>query len=297
MEEKRKSMTKDEMIMELMELLKANGRPKQAADVFESAAYVDMLESKLDQMTNELVQMRKELQEMKEQQASKSMKETLSEMVDRAQARCRQMKEKLFEVKEEMHNKAAEIVKAVKQKGKEALNKVSEFFGVKKKLESIRENIREGIIETDQTLVRIDGFGEGMRMANQQLANSFRVLAGKEQVDYSKKESADISTTVMRKPWQWQRKVYQNLELHLDAAIDKVDNLSKDVELQRMEKKWDELYEQTHQEGKETVQQQILSMVSEPEYEYGAEAFEAFQKNHAYKSDTTIVNDDMKKIR
>ena len=36
MEEKRKSMTKDEMIMELMELLKANGRPKQAADVFES---------------------------------------------------------------------------------------------------------------------------------------------------------------------------------------------------------------------------------------------------------------------
>ena len=58
MEEKKKSMTKDEMIMELMELLKANGRPKQAADVFESAAYVDMLESKLDQMTNELMQMR-----------------------------------------------------------------------------------------------------------------------------------------------------------------------------------------------------------------------------------------------
>lgn len=269
MEEKRKSMTKDEMIMELMELLKANGRPKQAADVFESAAYVDMLESKLDQMTNELVQMRKELQEMKEQQASKSLKETLSEMVDRAQARCQQMKEKLFEVKGEMHNKAAEIVKSVKRKGKEALNKVSEFFGVKKKLESIRENVREGIVETDQTLARIDGFGEGMRMANQQLANSFRVLAGKEQVDYSKKEYAQSNVAVIRKPWEWQKKVYQNLELHLDAAIDKVDILAKAVELQRMEKKWDELYEQTHQESKEAAQPQILSMVSEPEYEYG----------------------------
>lgn len=43
-------------------------------------------------------------------------------------------------------------------------------------------NVREGIVETDQTLASIDGFGEGMRMANQQLANSFRVLAGKEQV-------------------------------------------------------------------------------------------------------------------
>ena len=247
MEEKRKSMTKDEMIIELMELLKANGRPKQAADVFESAAYVDMLESKLEQMANELVQMRKELQEMKEQQVSKTLKETLSDMADRAQARCQQMKEKLFEVKEEMHNKAAEIVKAVKQKGKEALNKVSEFFGVKKKLESIRDNIREGIIETNQTLARIDGFGEGMRMANQQLANSFRVLSGKEQVDYSKKEYAQSNIAVIRKPWEWQKKVYQNLELHLDAAIDKVDNMAKDVELQKMEKKSDELKAQTHQ--------------------------------------------------
>ena len=91
--------------------------------------------------------------------------------------------------------------------------------------------------------------------------------------------------------------MYQNLELHLDAAIDKVDNRAKDVELQRMEKKWDELYEQTHQEGKGTVQQQPIALVSEKEYEYGAEAFEAFQKNNAYKSDMAIVNDDMKKIR
>ena len=297
MEEKKKTMTKDEMIMELMELLKANGRPQQAADVFESAAYVDMLESKLDQMTNELVQMRKKIQEMKEQQASKSLKETLSEMVNRAQARCQQMKEKLFEVKEEMHNKAAEIVKAVKQKGKEELNKVSEFFGVKKKLESIRENVREGIIEKNQTLARIDGFGEGMRMANEQLANSFRVLAGKEQVDYSKKEYSQSNVAVIRKPWEWQKKVYQNLVFHLDAAIDKIDNLAKDVEIQKIEKKWDKLYDQTHQESKETVQPQALTMVSEPEYEYGAEAFEAFQKNNVYKSDVAIVNDDMKKIR
>ena len=212
-------------------------------------------------------------------------------MVDRAQARCQQMKEKLVEVKEEMHNKAAEIVKAVKQKGKEALNKVSEFFGVKKKLESIRENVREGIVETDQTLARIDGFGEGMRMANEQLANSFRVLAGKEQVDYSKKEYAQSNVAVIRKPWEWQKKVYQNLELHLDAAIDKVDNLAKDVELQRMEKKWDELYEQAHQESKETVQPQTIALVSEKDYAYGAEAFEAYmeESNRDVKSDIREV--------
>ena len=164
-------------------------------------------------------------------------------------------------------------------------------FGVKKRLESIRENVREGIVETDQTLARIDGFGEGMRMANQQLANSFRVLAGKEQVDYSKKEYAQSNVAVIRKPWEWQKKVYQNLELHLDAAIDKVDNLAKDVELQKMEKKWDELYEQTHQESKETAQPQTIALVSEKDYSYGAEAFEAYmeESNRDIKSDIKEV--------
>lgn len=62
------SMTKDEIIMELMELLKQNDRKKQAGEVFEMSAYVDMLENKLDQMTHELVEMRKELHQVEYEQ-------------------------------------------------------------------------------------------------------------------------------------------------------------------------------------------------------------------------------------
>lgn len=111
-------------------------------------AMADMLATKLDQMNHELVEMRKELREMKE--------------------------------------KANEIITEFK-KGKEALNKVSEFFGIKKKLEKIRDKVREGIGETDITLARIDGFTEEVHVANQQIANSLRVLSGKEQKDYSQK--------------------------------------------------------------------------------------------------------------
>lgn len=97
---------------------------------------------------------------------------------------------------------------------------------------------------------------------------------------------AQSNVAVIRKPWEWQKKVYQNLELHLDAAIDKVDNLSKDVEIQKMEKKWDELYEQTHQEKlTEHVQTQPVALVSEKEFEYGADAFEAYQKEGKVKPD------------
>lgn len=76
------SMTKNEVIVELMELLKKNRMDKQAGDVFEMTAMVDMLVTTLDQMKHELVGMRKELREMKEEQTSKTLKETLSEMVD-----------------------------------------------------------------------------------------------------------------------------------------------------------------------------------------------------------------------
>ena len=51
--------------------------------------------------------------------------------------------------------------------------------------------------------------------------------------------------------------------------------MAKDVELQKMEKKWDELYEQTHQESETaSIQSQPVALVSEKEYEYGADAFE-----------------------
>ena len=42
--------------------------------------------------------------------------------------------------------------------------------------------------------------------------------------------------------------------------------MSKDVKIQKMEKKWDELYEQTHQESETaSIQSQPVALVSEKE--------------------------------
>ena len=65
------------------------------------------------------------------------------------------------------------------------------------------------------------------------------------------------------------------------VIIDKVDNLTKDVEIQRMEKKWDKLYEQTHPESVvDSIQPQPVALVSEKKYEYGADAFEAYMNEN-----------------
>ena len=52
-----KTLTNEEVIRELLELLKKNAMKEQANDVFEICSYVDGLEKKIDSMTEELTNM------------------------------------------------------------------------------------------------------------------------------------------------------------------------------------------------------------------------------------------------
>ena len=219
------TITKNEMITHHIALLRENDRTKQAGEIFELAAYVDMLGNKLEQMSQELAAMHSEIQEMKDDQPPSNIREVLSDIAVRAQNRIYDMKQTLGEIKIDMKNKAIEIVPEVKSRGKEVLSKVTELFGVKQKLENIRDKIRGGISETNETLARIDGFAEGMTASNDMFVNSFRVLMGKEQKNYKDNMFVKIDSSVLKGPWEWQKKVYQSLEHHIDVAIDKVDNL------------------------------------------------------------------------
>ena len=152
---------------------------------------------------------------------------------------------------------------------------------------SIRNKVKEGIADTNRTIAKIDSFGKGMREAGQKVANTFRTFADKEEVDYSDKEKKFSKTEVVKKPWQWQKKVYESMVLHLDAAIDKVEDLSRDVELDRMEKKQIDKPEQVTD-----IRDAIapVSSVAEPtEYQFGAEAFEA-----AYPKMDSVIKPDEK---
>lgn len=281
-----KELTNEEVMQELLKLLKNNGMQKESNGVYELCAYVDSLQNKLQDMTEELSEVRFQLKEIKEDTLINNIKKTLSEAADRLENRCNEIKMQLFEVKESMKTKAHEIVNDFKKKGKSALNKVSEFFGVKEKLQKMRDSVKEGIEETNKTIEKIDAFGAGMREANQKIANTFRTFADKPEVDYSKQDKRFSKTEVVKKPWEWQKKVYQSMVLRLDAAMDKVDNLSKDVEISRME---EHRAEQKEEKGFGNVSY-MPSMVAESgEYQYGGDAYDAAVKDGKV-SDTVVVN-------
>lgn len=284
-----KPMTGEEVLQQILGALNGNGMQQTANGVYELCAYVDSMTHKVEEMTDEISELRDYIQKMEDDKLTNKLKKSLNEAADRLELRCAEIKEQLFEVKESIKNKASDIMADFKMRGKEALNRVSEFVGLKDKLTKIRDKVREGIADTNRTLSKLDAFGKGMREAGQKVANTFRTFADKEEVDYSEKEQKFSKTELAKKPWQWQKKVYESMILHLDGAIDKVDNLSKDVEIARLDKQKELEVEVNHNPFKEAVPFEPSMVVAEPgEYQYGADAFEAaLQSDNLPKKEVT----------
>ena len=226
-----KTLTNEEVIRELLELLKKNAMKEQANDVFEICSYVDGLEKKIDSMTEELTNMQNQIKEMQEDTLVNNAKKALSEAQERLNARCEQIKSQLSEVKEQVKSTARGIVEEAKEKGRATLYRVSEFLGIKKRLLDIRENVRGAIKTTDTDIAKTALLAKGFREAGQTAANAFRTFADKPEVDYSQKEQKHFITKAVLAPMKAVKKMLVSMELHLDASIDKLDNLAMNVEI------------------------------------------------------------------
>jgi len=269
-------LTKEKNLMELLDLLRKNNMKEAANSIFEMAAYVDVMEKKMDSVLEELVTVKDQLHKMEEREAEKGLKQTLKRAVNKLEQDCNAMKEKLFEVKAEIKAKAGGIVTAAKQKGKAALNKVAEFLGIKKKLEGIRQNVQESIADVDKSIGKIDAFGTGMREAGQKIANTFRTFADKPEKEYGEKKFS--KTELIKKLFQAKRKLLSGILNCADAAIAKTEQLAADVKQYQTDKAERETAETASMEAVSPIG---LARVAEPEFQYGAEAFEAHQKETA----------------
>ena len=276
-----KTLTNEEVIRELLELLKKNAMKEQANNVFEICSYVDGLEKKIDSMTEELTNMQNQIKEMQEDTLVNNAKKALSEAQERLNVRCEQIKSQVSEVKAQVKSTAKSIVEEAKENGRAALYRVSEFLGIKKRLLDIRENVRGAIKTTDKDIAKTALLAKGFREAGQTAANAFRTFADKPEVDYSQKEQKHPITKAVLAPMKAVKKMLVSMELHLDASIDKLDNLAMNVQLDK-EKHMEnaKVQEQTEPERAEAerVEAEIVysPMVAEPqEYQYNADAFEA----------------------
>ena len=242
---------------------------------------MDGLEKKIDSMTEELTNMQNQIKEMQEDTLVNNVKKALSEAQERLNVRCEQIKSQVSEVKAHVRSTAKSIVGEAKAKGRATLYRVSESLGIKKKLLDTRENVRGAIKTTDKDIAKTALLAKGFREAGQTAANAFRTFADKPEVDYSQKEQKHPITKAVLAPMKAVKKMLVSIELHLDASIDKLDNMAMNVQLDK-EKHMESTKEQEQTEPEraeaERVEAEIVysPMVAEPqECQYNADAFEA----------------------
>ena len=156
---------------------------------------------------------------------------------------------------------------------------MSELLEIKKRFLDIRENVRGAIKTTDKDIVKTALLAKGFCEAGQTAANAFRTFSDNPEVDYSQKEQKHSITKAVLAPMKAVKKILVSMELHLDALIDKLDNLAMNVQLDK-ENHTENEKEQTEPERAEaeSVEAEVVysPMVAEPqEYQYNADAFEA----------------------
>ena len=125
----------------------------------------------------------------------------------------------------------------------------------------------------DKSIGKIDAFGKGMREAGQKIANTFRTFADKPEKEYGEKKFS--KTELIKKPFQAKRKLLSGILNCADAAIEKTEQLAADVKQYQTDKAEREM---GSVDSMEAVNPAELARVAEPEFQYGAEAFEAHQQ-------------------
>jgi len=281
--EAEKTLTNEEIIRELLDLLKKNTMKEQANDVFEICTYVDGLEKKIVSMTEELTSMQDQIKKMQEDTLINNAKKALTEAQERLNARCEQIKSQVSEIKVQVKSTAKNIVDETKAKGRAALYRVTEFVGIKKRLLNVRTAVKDMIVSTDRDIARTALLAKGLREAGQTVNNAFHTFADKPEVDYSQKEQKHPLTKAVLTPMKAVRKLLVSMELHLDASIDKLDNLAMNVQIDKEKRVENTKSEKQNVPDRaeaepERVNAEIVytPMVAEAhEYQYNADAFEA----------------------
>ena len=123
---------------------------------------------------------------------------------------------------------------------------------------------------------------KGMCEASQKIANTFQTFGDKEAVDYSNIYKKFSKTEMVKKPWLAKKQILEVMVLRLDAAIDMMDNLAKDVKIDQMVKNFDSLMEKTHNE-------KVIPVVAESDLQYGAEIFEKHEKSKNQQQNNTEI--------
>ena len=149
------SLLQDKNVMELLGLLKQYKETNLENKVYETVNYVQNLENTLSHMMEQMTNMQQELINMREQNnelmaaVNHTVKDTIMENIQKVEAKVQDLHIKLDNIRYQISEKAKEIVDGVRQFGKLAFIKMTDFFHVHERLDAIAKKANEAMENLD----------------------------------------------------------------------------------------------------------------------------------------------------
>lgn len=221
----KENMSQDPAIAELVKVLKEMKREADATNVIAMAVYVSQMEEKLSVFQQEMEAVKKQMNEVSLNSKQKPVRQYLQEAEGRMEYRCNVMKSQMSEIKTDIKRVARNVAADLKQFGAKVLNKLSEFFGIRKKLEKFKGNVEESLTDVKAVIEKIDTVGHGFREAKRQAANALRALVNLPKKEYVEKRVS--KTELLKKPFQKKEKRLNELLSLTGKAIGVCDKISQ----------------------------------------------------------------------
>lgn len=218
-----KSLLEDPDIQELLLVLGIFEQRNESKNLTELCEHLDKVNQTMEAVMLEVSGMREQLLQLGEK---KTLKDSLSETVEKLGAQAQSMKTLLYDIRQEIKDKSRAVVQGVLDKGVSGLRQMSDFLGIKDKLISLRGIAENNLVKTDETITRMEQAASQTRQAMVDVKNIGRGLAGKEMAEINPEKRHRIEPVVMA-PMKAHRIFISTMIGQLNRAISSLDTLLK----------------------------------------------------------------------
>lgn len=181
MEKEMQQLAENELVKELLDLLKENKTPG-AEEFTQLIGYVGVMEERLSEAVEELKSVRQELQKTQDH----SLKTALGKCCKAMEENLSTMRKQLSDLKDWIVEGCRNVLDDFQQRGAVALNGITRFLHLKPALDQISRAAKRGIQASDRAISQIDTFSKEFHEAGRHLKNMGRSIRGKDLAEQPK---------------------------------------------------------------------------------------------------------------
>lgn len=179
----------------LLVLLRENNMEDRAKELQDLLEYVSGMERQSNQILEELRQVKEQLSELRDKKNPAAR--ALSDTVHKMEARVSQVREQLRDIRQAIEDAARRMVAGFKQAGVSALRRTVAFFGIRKLLDGVQDNLGHAARGAQRSVERLETMGDELRTAGSHLHNAGRAAVGHERPEVTNRPEGRFQAVVL----------------------------------------------------------------------------------------------------